>query len=193
MENAADRGFAEGISYGTEYKICPKPSVLIRTCRRKAYLPGKGKIRSKAAATENAENEMKEITEKLERALRIFPVRSIRSSSYTMAKFPRTPINNNLLIMLQKPDASLCSPIPDGRRWDACEARREGNPDSGADAVQDRPEQNKLDEKGQTILDKDGEPVKETVQISMTGFKPVSTLICRRQRESPFRHSAWKS
>ena len=37
-------------------------------------------------------------------------------------------------------------------------------------------EQNKLDEKGQAILDKDGKPVKETVQIDMTGFKPVSTF-----------------
>ena len=37
-------------------------------------------------------------------------------------------------------------------------------------------EQDKLDEKGKAVLDKDGEPVKETVQINITAFKPVSTF-----------------
>ena len=37
-------------------------------------------------------------------------------------------------------------------------------------------EQEKLDEAGKVILDKDGEAVKEKVEINLTAFKPVSTF-----------------
>ena len=37
-------------------------------------------------------------------------------------------------------------------------------------------ERDKMDDKGRAVLDKDGEPVRETVQINITAFKPVSTF-----------------
>ena len=37
-------------------------------------------------------------------------------------------------------------------------------------------EQDKLDGSGKTILDKDGEPVKEKVEVTINAFKPVSTF-----------------
>ena len=48
---------------------------------------------------------------------------------------------------------------------------------AGADAYQKRIEElEKLDEAGKVILGKDGEAVKEKVEINLTAFKPVSTF-----------------
>lgn len=79
--------------------------------------------------------------------------------------------------MLQKPDATLCQFCTGWKKMGRFVKRGE----KGIWILAPTPfkidrEQNKLDEKGQSILDKDGEPVKETVQIVMTGFKPVSTF-----------------
>lgn len=155
VENAADRGLAEG----------------------KATYQAKGKYDPKQA-TENRKNEMKEITEKLEQGVAdIFSSEKYKIFLNTMAKFPQYSYNNNLLIMLQKPDATLCQSYTGWKKMGRFVKRGE----KGIRILAPTPfkidrEQNKLDEKGQAILDKDGKPVKETVQIDMTGFKPVSTF-----------------
>ena len=155
MENAADRGLAEG----------------------KATYQAKGKYDPKQA-TENRKNEMKELTEKLEQGVAdIFSSEKYKIFLNTMAKFSQNSYNNNLLIMLQKPDATLCQSYTGWKKMGRFVKRGEKGIRILAPTLFkiDR-EQNKLDEKGQTILDKDGEPVKETVQIDMTGFKPVSAF-----------------
>lgn len=155
MEKTADHGLAEG---KTAYRA-------------------KGKYDPKQAA-ENRKSEMKEITEKLEQGVAdIFSSEKYKIFLDTMARFPRYSYNNNLLIMLQKPDATLCQSYTGWKKMGRFVKRGE----KGIRILAPTPfkidrEQNKLDEKGQTILDKDGEPVKETVQIDVTGFKLVSTF-----------------
>lgn len=178
MENAADRGFAEGRAvYGTNDKTVQNQAADQDLAEGKATYQVKGKYDPKQAA-ENRKNEMKEITEKLEQGVAdLFSSEKYRIFLNTMAKFPRYSYNNNLLIMLQRPDATLCQSYTGWKKMGRFVKRGE----KGIRILAPTPfkidrEQNKLDEKGQTILDKDGEPVKEMVQIDMTGFKPVSTF-----------------
>lgn len=178
MENAADRGFAEGrTAYGTDDKNVPNQAVDQELAEGKASYQPKGKYDPKQTA-ENRKNEMKEITEKLEQGVAdLFSSEKYQIFLNTMAKFPRYSYNNNLLIMLQRPDATLCQSYTGWKKMGRFVKRGE----KGIRILAPTPfkidrEQNKLDEKGQTILDKDGEPVKEMVQIDMTGFKPVSTF-----------------
>ena len=52
---------------------------------------------------------MKDITAKLEQGVaEVFQSDRYKEFLNTMAKFPKYSLNNNLLIMMQKPDASLC-------------------------------------------------------------------------------------
>lgn len=198
MENAADRGFAEGrTAYGEDNRLFSKHDAelgwsddkiayegghnpdLKQTdqdlAEGKATYQAKGKYDPKQAA-ENRKNEMKEITEKLEQGVAdIFSSEKYQIFLNTMAKFPRYSYNNNLLIMLQRPDATFCQSYTGWKKMGRFVKRGE----KGIRILAPTPfkidrEQNKLDERGQAILDKDGEPVKETVQIDMTGFKPVS-------------------
>ena len=178
MENAADRGFAEGrAAYGADDKTVLNQAADQKLAEGKASYQPKGKYDPKQAA-ENRKNEMKEITDKLEKGVAdIFSSEKYQIFLNTMAKFPQYSYNNNLLIMLQKPDATLCQSYTGWKKMGRFVKRGE----RGIRILAPTPfkidrEQNKLDEKGQTILDKDGEPVKETVQIDMTGFKPVSTF-----------------
>jgi len=178
MEKAADRGLAEnGTAYTENGGSGPAQAGDPSLAEGKAAYQAKGKFDPKQAA-ENRKNEMKEITEKLEQGVAdLFNSEKYQTFLNTMAKFPRYSYNNNLLIMLQKPDATLCQSYTGWKKMGRFVKRGE----KGIRILAPTPfkidrEQNKLDEKGQTILDKDGEPVKETVQIDMTGFKPVSTF-----------------
>ncbi len=178
MEKAADRGLAEkGTAYTENGEHGPAQAGDPGLAEEKAAYQSKGKYDPKQAA-ENRKNEMKEITEKLEQGVAdLFSSEKYKIFLNTMARFPRYSYNNNLLIMLQKPDATLCQSYTGWKKMGRFVKRGE----KGIRILAPTPfkidrEQNKLDEKGQTILDKDGEPVKETVQIDMTGFKPVSTF-----------------
>ena len=128
MENAADRGLAEG----------------------KATYQAKGKY-DPNQATVNRKNEMKEITEKLEQGVAdIFSSEKYKIFLNTMAKFPQYSYNNNLLIMLQKPDATLCQSYTGWKKMGRFVKRGE----KGIRILAPTPfkidrEQNKLDEKGQ--------------------------------------------
>ncbi|EHO15818.1 hypothetical protein HMPREF9623_01729 [Stomatobaculum longum] len=178
MEKAADRGLAEnGMAYTEDGEPGPAQAGDSGIADGKASYQAKGKYDPKQAA-ENRKNEMKEITEKLEQGVAdLFNSEKYQTFLNTMAKFPQYSYNNNLLIMLQKPDATLCQSYTGWKKMGRFVKRGE----KGIRILAPTPfkidrEQNKLDEKGQAILDKDGEPVKETVQIDMTGFKMVSTF-----------------
>ena len=52
---------------------------------------------------------MKDITDRLDQGVsEIFQSEKYQQFLDTMAKFPQYSLNNNLLIMIQKPDATLC-------------------------------------------------------------------------------------
>ncbi|MBP5756352.1 MAG: hypothetical protein J6W39_02090 [Spirochaetales bacterium] len=90
---------------------------------------------------------------------------------------PRYSVNNQILIMLQRPDATMCQSF--GGWKDINRFVRKG--EKGIRILAPAPykmqkEQDKTDASGRTILDKDGEPVKGTVEITVNAFKPVSTF-----------------
>ena len=127
---------------------------------------------------EDRKQEMKDITDLLEQGVsEIFQSEKYQQFLNTMARFPQYSLNNNLLIMMQKPDATLCQSYTGWKQMGRFVKKGE----KGIRILAPAPykmerEQDKLDEKGKAVLDKDGEPVKETVQINITAFKPVSTF-----------------
>ncbi|SFL28591.1 protein of unknown function [Lachnospiraceae bacterium KH1T2] len=129
-------------------------------------------------AAEDRKKEMKDITDKLEKGVaEIFQSDSYKKFLDTMAKFPRYSLNNNILIMMQKPDATLCQSYTGWKQM----GRYVKKGEKGIRILAPTPyklerEQEKTDEKGRIVFDKDGEPVKEKVEVNITAFKPVSTF-----------------
>lgn len=137
----------------------------------------KSKFDPKAAA-EARKAEMEEITTKLEKGVKdIFSSDNYKEYLNFCAKLPRYSVNNQILIMLQKPDATMCQSFTGWR--DMNRFVRKG--EKGIRILAPAPykmqkEQDKTDASGKAVLDKDGEPVKETVEITVNAFKPVSTF-----------------
>lgn len=159
-----------GREYQTEYSASRAED------RRGQYAAGKHY--DPKAATEARKSEMKEITKKLEEGVAgIFSSGKYQKFLDTMAKFPQYSLNNSLLIMMQKPDASLVQSYTGWKKMGRFVKRGE----KGIRILAPTPfkvdrEQERTGQDGRPVLDKDGEPMKETVQISMVGFKPVSTF-----------------
>jgi len=131
-----------------------------------------------AKAAEQRKAEMKDITEKLEKGVQdVFGSEQFQNLLDTMAKFPHYSVNNNILIMMQKPDATLVQSYTGWKKMGRFVKKGE----KGIRILAPAPfklekEQEKLDEAGKVVLDKDGEAVKEKVEINLTAFKPVSTF-----------------
>lgn len=129
-------------------------------------------------AEENRKKEMDEIMGKLESGVAsVTNSEEYRKLMDTIAKFPRYSINNNILIMLQRPDATLCQSFTGWKEMNRFVKKGE----KGIRILAPAPykiekEQDKIGQDGKPVLDQDGEPVKETVQINVNAFKPVSTF-----------------
>lgn len=129
-------------------------------------------------AEENRKKEMDEIMGKLESGVAsVTNSEEYRKLMDTIAKFPRYSINNNILIMLQRPDATLRQSFTGWKEMNRFVKKGE----KGIRILAPAPykiekEQDKIGQDGKPVLDQDGEPVKETVQINVNAFKPVSTF-----------------
>ena len=129
-------------------------------------------------SAEERKAELKDITEKLEKGVQeVFGSEHFQNLLDTMAKFPHYSVNNNILIMMQKPDATLVQSYTGWKKMGRFVKKGE----KGIRILAPAPfklekEQDKMDEAGKVILDKDGEAVKEKVEINLTAFKPVSTF-----------------
>lgn len=124
-------------------------------------------------------DQLKNITDKLEKGVQdIFDSGKYKDLLNTMAKFPRYSINNSILIMLQKPEAQLCQSFTGWKKMNRFVKKGE----KGIKILAPAPytiqkEQNKVDHKtGHPVVDKDGEPVKETVEVNITAIKVVNTF-----------------
>ncbi|OON87430.1 hypothetical protein BXO88_03925 [Oribacterium sp. C9] len=130
------------------------------------------------AAAEARKKEMDEITGKLEKGVKdIFSSDKYKDYLDFCAKLPRYSVNNQILIMMQKPDATMCQSFTGWKDMNRHVIKGE----KGIRILAPAPykmerEQDKLDANGKTILDKDGEPVKEKVEVTVNAFKPVSTF-----------------
>ena len=137
----------------------------------------KSKFDPKAAA-EARKAEMEEITGKLEKGVKdIFKTENYKEYLNFCAKLPRYSVNNQILIMLQKPDATMCQSFTGWKDMNRFVKKGEkGIRILAPSPYKMQKEQDKTDASGKTVLDKDGEPVKETVEITVNAFKPVSTF-----------------
>ena len=124
------------------------------------------------------QEKLQEITEKLEEGVQaVFKSDKYKELLNTMAKFPRYSVNNSILIMMQKPDATLCQGYNAWKKMDRNVKRGEhGIRIIAPTSYTVQKEVNKTDAAGKPILDQDGEPVKDTVEMKLTGFKVTTTF-----------------
>lgn len=130
------------------------------------------------AAAEARKKEMDQITEKLETGVKdVFQGDNYKNYLDFCAKLPRYSVNNQILIMMQKPDATMCQSFTGWKEMGRFVRKGE----KGIRVLAPAPykierEQDKMDASGKPMLDKDGEPIKETVEVKVNAFKPVSTF-----------------
>ena len=131
------------------------------------------------AENRNAQ-QVREITEKLEQGIKeLFESERFKEYLTTMSKFYNYSFNNTLLIAMQKPDATL---IAGYTAWQRNFDRQVMKGEKGIKIFAPAPykvkeEREKLDPVTQKpILDKDGKPVTETVEVTRPAFKVVSVF-----------------
>ena len=131
------------------------------------------------AENRNAQ-QVREITDKLEQGLKeLFESERFKEYLKTMSKFYNYSFNNTLLIAMQKPDATL---IAGYMAWQRNFDRHVMKGEKGIKILAPAPykvqeEREKLDPATQKpVLDKDGKPVTETVEVTRPAFKVVSVF-----------------
>lgn len=123
-------------------------------------------------------DELHQITDKLEKGVKdVFRSDKYKQFLNTMAKFPRYSVNNTMLIMMQRPDAQLCQSFTGWKEM----GRYVKKGEKGISILAPAPykierEQTKLDDKGRPVLDADGEPVTEKVEVTIRAFKVAKTF-----------------
>ena len=123
---------------------------------------------------------VKEITDKLEEGLKeLFESEKYKNYLSTMSKFHNYSFNNTLLIALQRPDASL---VAGYQAWQKNFNRHVKRGEKGIRILAPAPykikeERDKLDPvTGEVMLDKDGMPQTEEVEIKIPAFRAVSVF-----------------
>ena len=124
--------------------------------------------------------QVKEITDKLEQGIKeLFESERFKEYLRTMSKFYNYSFNNTLLIAMQKPDATL---IAGYTSWQRNFDRQVMKGEKGIKILAPAPykaqvEMEKIDPKTQRpMLDADGKPVTETVEVMRPAFKVVSVF-----------------
>lgn len=131
------------------------------------------------AENKNAQ-QVREITDKLEQGIKeLFESEKFKEYLTTMSKFYNYSFNNTLLIAMQKPDATL---IAGYTSWQRNFDRHVMKGEKGIKILAPAPykaqeEREKIDPATQKpVLDSDGKPVTETVEVLRPAFKVVSVF-----------------
>lgn len=131
-------------------------------------------------APQSAQDKVKEITDRLEAGLKaLFEGDNFKNYLNTMSKFHNYSFNNTMLIALQKPDATYVAGF---NKWKKDFERSVNKGEKGIKIFAPAPyklkkEQEKLDpDTDKPILDKDGNPVMEEVEVTIPAFKVVSVF-----------------
>ena len=131
------------------------------------------------AENKNAQ-QVREITDKLEQGIKeLFESERFKEYLTTMSKFYNYSFNNTLLIAMQKPDATL---IAGYTAWQRNFDRHVMKGEKGIKILAPAPykaqeEREKIDPSTQKpMLDADGKPVMETVEVMRPAFKVVSVF-----------------
>ncbi len=132
---------------------------------------------------------VKEITDKLEEGLKeLFESEKYKSYLSTMSKFHNYSVNNTLLIALQRPDASL---VAGYQAWQKNFNRHVNKGERGIRILAPAPykikeERDKLDPvTGEVMLDKDGTPQTEEVEVKIPAFRAVSVFDVKQTSGEP--------
>ena len=129
-------------------------------------------------ATDTA-GKVKEITAQLEAGVKdLFHSERYQDYLKAMSKFHDYSLNNTLLIVMQKPDASLVAGF---NKWRDEFERHVKRGEKGIKILAPAPykikkEQEKLDPDGKPIIGEDGKPVTEQKEITIPAFKVVSVF-----------------
>ena len=132
------------------------------------------------ADAKTEKQKVKEITDKLEEGLKeLFESEKYKSYLTTMSKFHNYSFNNTLLIAMQKPEATL---VAGYQAWQKNFNRHVNKGERGIRILAPAPykikeERDKLDPvTGEVMLDKDGTPQTEEVEIKIPAFRAVSVF-----------------
>ncbi|MGN0678655.1 MAG: DUF3849 domain-containing protein, partial [Oscillospiraceae bacterium] len=129
---------------------------------------------------QDSQDKVKEITDRLESGLKaLFEGDNFRNYLNTMSKFHNYSFNNTMLIALQKPDATYVAGF---NSWKKNFERSVNKGEKGIKIFAPAPykmkkEQTKIDPDTELpVLDKDGKPVVEEVEVTIPAFKVVSVF-----------------
>ena len=132
------------------------------------------------ADNQTEKQKVQELTDKLERGLtELFNSDSYKNYLSTMSKFHNYSFNNTLLIAMQKPEASL---VAGYKAWQKNFDRHVNKGEKAIRILAPAPykikeERDKIDPVTQEImLDRDGNPQKEEVEITIPAFRAVSVF-----------------
>ena len=130
------------------------------------------------ADAKTEKQKVKEITDKLEEGLKeLFESGKYKNYLSTMSKFHNYSVNNTLLIALQRPDASL---VAGYQAWQKNFNRHVNKGEKGIRILAPykiKEERDKLDPvTGEIMLDQDGMPQTEEVEIKIPVFRAVSVF-----------------
>lgn len=122
--------------------------------------------------------QIKEITEKLEQGIsNLFNSETYKKYLQTMSKFTSYSLNNTLLIAMQKPDATTVAGFSTWQKMN----RHIVKGSKAIKIIAPCPYKRKIetditDADGQSIIGKDGKPVKEQIEKVLMGFKTVNVF-----------------
>ena len=132
------------------------------------------------AESKTEKQKVQEITEKLEQGIKeLFESEKYKTYLNTMSKFHNYSFNNTMLIAMQKPDATLVAGF---KAWQKNFDRHVKKGEKGIRILAPAPykikeERDKIDPVTQELLlDKDGNPQKEEVGITIPAFRAVSVF-----------------
>lgn len=136
--------------------------------------------------TKKPQQTIAEITEKLERGVyELFESGKYKAYLSSMSKFHNYSLNNTILISMQKPDATL---VAGYQAWKKNHGRQVKRGEKGIKIIAPAPykvkaERDVIDPNTQkAVLDADGKPKKETVEIERPSFR-VATVFDVSQTE----------
>ena len=123
---------------------------------------------------------MKEITDSIERGIQeLFNSDRYRQYLATMSRFHRYSVNNQMLIYMQRPDASL---VAGYSKWQTQFSRHVNKGEKGITIIAPTPYRTKVEEVKRDpdtklpLRDPDGELLKEEVEVVIPRYRPVTVF-----------------
>ena len=131
-------------------------------------------------AFKSDKEKLKDITDSIEKGIKeLFASDKYKQYLQTMSRFHRYSVNNQMLIFMQKPDASLVAGF---NKWKDSFGRNVKRGEKGIKIIAPAPfkkkiEKEKLDPDTKLpMLDENGQPIKEVAEVSTSTFKVVSVF-----------------